>query len=78
MLSTFAGWCHFGDQRPRSRDVSTNRQTNEDEANDNRPRLDCENQPEHSKRVEQHIILIYLLAPEEIAQSSADESAEAG
>ena len=42
------------------------------------PGLGAENQPEHAERIEQHVVLVDLLAPEEIAEPSADECADTG
>jgi len=78
VLAAFAGRRHLGDQRPRGRNVRSHRQADEDEAHDDHPWLDGEDEPEHAERVEEHVVLVDLLATEEIAESPADERTHAG
>ena len=78
VLAALAGRRHLGDQRPRGRNIRSHREADEDEAHDDHPRLHGEDEPEHAERIEQHVVLVDLLASEEIAQPPADERTHAG
>ena len=68
---------HFRYKRPRCRNVCPDGKANQHKAHNDHPGLKCEDQPEHAKGVEQHVILIDFLAPEDVAKASAHQSSNA-
>ena len=68
----------FRDERPARRDVGADCQPDDKEPGDDHPWRDGEDEQSHPSSVDQHIPLVDPLATEPVAQSSADQRADAG
>src|SRR3546814_10674593 len=54
------------------------RKADEEKSGHDHPCIQREHQPQHAEGIKEHVVLIDLLAPEQVAQPAADQGADAG